>query len=167
MWSPGEAPTKIVTTASRQPHYLNSPLRIVDETGQPFRRRLDGAVPGHAATEELRRPAQPTTSSCRCPSWTAPVLPPYLSRRRLPDRFSDSEIAALELAARLISPYAERRVLRRIAVDLLDTYVGHHAGERIFSGQIRRGAVDTIEAAILMATCAASRRCSKGASAPK
>jgi adenylate cyclase len=37
-----------------------------------------------------------------------------------------------------------------MAIDLLDTYVGHHAGERIFSGQIRRGAVDSIEAAILM-----------------
>ena len=65
--------------------------------------------------------------------------------------FSDAEIDRLEMAARLISPYAERHALRRIAVDLLDTYVGHHAGERIFQGQVQRGAVERIDAAILMA----------------
>ena len=56
----------------------------------------------------------------------------------------------LEGAGRLLSPYAERIALRRMAIDLLDTYVGRHAGERIFNGQIRRGALDEIEAAILM-----------------
>ena len=56
----------------------------------------------------------------------------------------------LEGAGRLLSPYVERIALRRMAIDLLDTYVGRHAGERIFNGQIRRGALDEIEAAILM-----------------
>jgi adenylate cyclase len=41
-------------------------------------------------------------------------------------------------------------VLRRIAVDLLDTYIGHRSGERVFDGQIQRGTAETIEAAILM-----------------
>jgi adenylate cyclase len=67
------------------------------------------------------------------------------------DGFSDAELENLELAAKLISPYVERRALRRIAVDLLDTYVGRQAGERIYSGEVHRGAVTTIDAAILMA----------------
>jgi adenylate cyclase len=35
-------------------------------------------------------------------------------------------------------------------VDLLDTYVGRHAGERVFQGSILRGEVETISCAILM-----------------
>ena len=46
--------------------------------------------------------------------------------------FTDDDIEVLESAGRLLSPYAERIALRRMAIDLLDTYVGHHAGERIF-----------------------------------
>jgi adenylate cyclase len=42
----------------------------------------------------------------------------------------------------------ERRVLRRIAVDLLDVYVGRNAGERVFEGRIERGHAETIRAAI-------------------
>jgi adenylate cyclase len=45
----------------------------------------------------------------------------------------------------------ERYVLRRIAIDLLDTYVGPHTGQRILEGQVDRGAVELIEAAIWFA----------------
>jgi adenylate cyclase len=38
--------------------------------------------------------------------------------------------------------------LRRTASNLLDTYVGHGSGERILDGQIHRGDVQAIEAAI-------------------
>jgi adenylate cyclase len=37
----------------------------------------------------------------------------------------------------------------RIAETLLDTYVGHRTGRRILSGQIQRGAAETIHAALL------------------
>jgi len=65
-----------------------------------------------------------------------------------PDGFTDPELAALR---RLISPLA--RVIeiiswRRTASNLLDTYVGNRAGERILGGQIRRGHTDTMHAAI-------------------
>lgn len=64
--------------------------------------------------------------------------------------FSDNQIVALERASKLLSPYAERYVLRRIAIDLLNTYVGRRSGERVFSGAIRRGVVEHIQAAILV-----------------
>jgi adenylate cyclase len=38
--------------------------------------------------------------------------------------------------------------LRRTASTLLDTYIGHNAGERILAGHIRRGDIEEIEAAI-------------------
>ena len=130
--------------------YLKSPLRIVDETGKPFRRRLDGSFVDMPLLLELQE--QGATDYLMVPF-------PFLDRTRsasesfatkAPNGFSDAEIAELSFAARLISPYAERRVLRRIAVSLLDTYVGRHAGERIYNGQVHRGAVDEIDAAILI-----------------
>jgi adenylate cyclase len=131
--------------------YLDSPLRVVDETGKPFRSRLTGP----AAKMQLLRELQQSGATDYL------IVPfPFLDRSRsasmsfatrAADGFSDAEIRRLEVAAKLISPYAERHALRRIAVDLLDTYVGRHAGERIFQGQVRRGAVDRIDAAILMA----------------
>ena len=43
---------------------------------------------------------------------------------------------------------AEVRALQRTATNLLDTYVGNRAGERILAGQIRRGHTEAINAAI-------------------
>jgi adenylate cyclase len=65
--------------------------------------------------------------------------------------FSDMELQALEMATNLFSPYAERQVLRQIAVDLLDVYVGPHTGRRIIEGHVERGDVEAIEAAIWLA----------------
>ena len=68
-----------------------------------------------------------------------------------PSGFSDDHIAALEQATAQLGPYAERNVLRTIAIDLLDTYIGRRSGEKVFNGAIDRGASEIIPAAILMA----------------
>jgi hypothetical protein len=43
---------------------------------------------------------------------------------------------------------AEVRALQRTAQNLLDTYIGNQAGERIMAGKIRRGDVEAIRAAM-------------------
>jgi adenylate cyclase len=55
---------------------------------------------------------------------------------------------ALDGAARLFSPWAERVQLRQIALDLLAAYVGPASGLRVYDGRIERGDVETIGAAI-------------------
>ncbi len=152
-WRIGEAIT--ITQAPRgledTPAYLDSPVKIVDDTDRPFRQKL--AEPG---------PDLPILKEFREAGGTDYVIYPlpFLDRSRSAylsfatqarGGFTGADLNTLELAGRLLSPYAERRALRRMAIDLLDTYVGHHAGELIFNGQIRRGAVETIQAAILMA----------------
>ena len=65
-----------------------------------------------------------------------------------PGGFTDAQLAAI---ARIVPPLArvaEIRALRRNASNLLDVYVGHQAGERILAGEIRRGHVEEITAAI-------------------
>jgi adenylate cyclase len=68
-----------------------------------------------------------------------------------PQGFDATSLERLEYAVRLLSPHLERYVLRRIGIDLLDTYVGPHTGQRILEGRVDRGAVEQIEAAIWFA----------------
>jgi adenylate cyclase len=133
---------------AQSPAYLNSPVKIVDETDATFRRRLDAPCPDMPLLEELRLLG----------ATDYVIFPlPFLDRTRTAamafatqqeNGFEPKELDALEMAARLFSPYAERHVLRRIAIDLLDTYVGPRTGSRIIEGRVERGEVEQIEAAI-------------------
>jgi adenylate cyclase len=67
-----------------------------------------------------------------------------------PGGFSDLELERLIVAARILAPVAERWVLRHTALDLLAHYLGRVPAERVYAGQIERGDVTTIEAAILI-----------------
>lgn len=68
-----------------------------------------------------------------------------------PGGFSDGDIVALQAVRTPLARIAEIYALRRNTGNLLDTYVGHRTGQRILEGKIRRGDVETIHAAILMA----------------
>jgi adenylate cyclase len=138
-------------TAALSPDYLRSPTKVVDETDETFRRRLNAPCPDMPLLEELR--GQGATDYVMFPfpfldrSRTAVVS--YATRR--PEGFSQGEIDGLALISRELGPYLERHVLRRIAADLLDTYVGPRTGRRIIEGRVDRGAYDTIEAALWFA----------------
>jgi adenylate cyclase len=138
-------------TAAISPSYLNSPTRVVDETERPFRRRLEAPCLDMPLLEDLRLAG--ATDYVMYPL-------PFLDRTRTAvvsfatqeaPGFDAASLEGLELASRLLSPYLERHVLRRIAVDLLDTYVGPRTGQRIIEGRVDRGAVEMIEAAIWFA----------------
>ena len=84
---------------------------------------------------------------CRCSSPTAGATPPAgaptglaASRPRTWSR-STTLLPVLAIAV-------EIRSNRRITKNLLNTYVGEHAGARILSGDIRRGSGITVSAAI-------------------
>jgi adenylate cyclase len=129
--------------------YLRSPTRVVDETGRPFRCRLAAeGDPGMPLLQELR--AEGATDYVMLPlafvDTTRTAVVSFATK--VPTGFADAEVAALDLAARLASPYLERAVLRKIAVDLLAAYLGPAAGRRVFDGRVERGDVETITAAV-------------------
>jgi len=138
-------------TAPTSESYLNSPTRIVDETGRPFRRRLEASCLDMPLLEELRLAGASDYVMYPLPflDQTRTAVVSFATREA--QGFDAASLEALELAARLLSPYLERHVLRRIAVDLLDTYVGPRTGQRIIEGRVDRGAVEMIEAAIWFA----------------
>jgi len=67
-----------------------------------------------------------------------------------PDGFTPASITALRRLAPRLALVMSNRLLREVTINVLDTYVGHQAGERILRGEISRGSLQQIDAAILL-----------------
>lgn len=131
--------------------YLNSPAKVVDDTNQPFRWRQGEPDQGmgilvdmvaEGATDYTMMPLmfQDTYRSATISFATKAV-----------GGFGDAGYEALRFATILISPLCERIALKRVALDALTVYLGATAAQRAYAGQIERGDVRTLEAAILIA----------------
>jgi adenylate cyclase len=151
LWRPGagtsiaEAPYERETSEE----FRQSPVVRIYDTGRAIRRRLaDPDCPmDFEILDELRResvtdyfatPLFFTNGEVHAATWT--------TRRK--GGFTGAQIAAIESIVAPLARVAEVRALRRTAVNLLDAYVGHDAGERILAGRIRRGDTEAIHAAI-------------------
>ena len=119
--------------------YARSPLKVIDETGHTLRARLDGSVQSLPLFEELR--AEGATDYMIVPL-------AFIDRRRsaglsfttdTPGGFTDEDVRELEIISTLFSATLEVRLLRHIAINLLETYVGPQAGASILDGSIKRG----------------------------
>ncbi|MGH7608188.1 MAG: adenylate/guanylate cyclase domain-containing protein, partial [Gemmatimonadales bacterium] len=129
--------------------FLASPVAAVAASGRPLRRRLCEADCPHdfpvlaelsaaGATDYLISPLPFISGDTHAVSCTT----------RAAGGFSDADIAALTAVMPPLSRITEIWAMRRVAINLLDTYVGRQAGARVLAGQIRRGHTEAITAAI-------------------
>jgi adenylate cyclase len=129
--------------------YRNSPFVVVIKTGKTIRRRLADSegldefpvlreLRAEGATDYLATPLIFTDGAVHAATWTT----------RQVGGFSDAQIAGLQTVITPLTRVAEIRALRRTAANLLDTYVGHQAGERIWAGRIQRGHTEAIHSVI-------------------
>ena len=129
--------------------YRSSPVVAVYATRQPIRRHLaDRPCPddfpvlhelrAEGATDYVALPLHFTDGTVHVATWAT----------RQPGGFTPQQFADLESVIAPLTRVAEIRALRRTATNLLNTYVGRQAGERILAGKIRRGFVEEIRAAI-------------------
>jgi adenylate cyclase len=129
--------------------FRTSPIATIMTSGRPLRRRLLAPdcpmdypvleeLKAEGATDYVIMPLNFVGGESHAVSWAT----------RAPCGFGDSDIAAIEAVMPPLTRVAEIWGMRRVATNLLDTYVGRHAGERILAGQIRRGHTEAIRAAI-------------------
>ena len=129
--------------------YQQSPVVAVYKTRTVVRRRLaDPNCPDdfpvvrelreQGATDYAAFPLLFTDGSIHAATWTTQAL----------GGFTPEQFSAIEAIIPPLARVAEIRALRRTAGNLIDTYVGHQTGERIMSGKIRRGHVETLRASI-------------------
>ena len=151
LWRPGEgvAVGELPYERLGTDEFIESPVSVVYATGAPLRRRLTD--PHEAADFELLRGlhAQGVTDYLASPlPFTDGTVHVVSWATREAGGFTDAQIAGLEAVVAPLARIAEIWALQRTARNLLDTYVGSHAGERILSGKIRRGDTEAIRAAI-------------------
>ncbi|HEY7609706.1 MAG TPA: adenylate/guanylate cyclase domain-containing protein [Alphaproteobacteria bacterium] len=65
-----------------------------------------------------------------------------------PEGFTTAELSFFDAMLPHLARQSELLTLRYLTTTLLDTYVGRKAGERVLTGQIRRGSGETIRAVI-------------------
>lgn len=135
---------------SAREDYLKSPIYQVDTTNRPFRWRAAEPMAEMEIIKRLAGEGMTDYFVMPLPFQDASRTSTLSFATRRPDGFSDLDLERLIVAARIFSPFAERWVLRHIALDLLTHYLGRAPAERVYAGQIERGDVTTIEAAILI-----------------
>ncbi|MGH6938707.1 adenylate/guanylate cyclase domain-containing protein [Hypericibacter sp.] len=133
-----------------EPAYLDSPIRLLHERHvSELRRRIeDPAAPiDFPILKDLK--AEGVTDYLALPIlFTSGTINTLAIASDRPGGFTAQEIAYFKGLLPIFTIALEVREIKRIASTLLDTYLGHDAGQRVLQGQIRRGAGVTMAAAI-------------------
>jgi adenylate cyclase len=150
-WQPG-APVRVEAASYdllETAEFRDSPVVAVYKIRHALRRHLDDpncpddfpllrGLRDQGATDYVAFPLFFTDGSIHVATWTTKQKGGFT-----PQEFSDLQSVIAPLAR-----VAEVRALRRTAENLLETYIGNQAGERVMAGKIRRGDVEAIRAAI-------------------
>jgi adenylate cyclase len=151
MWKQGEGVTMLSAPLEVQEsaEFKDSPIYAVLSRNRAMRRNLTS--PGHAddyvilsdlraegVTDYLIHPLPFTNGEIHAVSWTTCDA----------EGFTEAHVGVLEAIRLAFARLVEIYVLRRTALTLLNTYVGHVAGERILAGRIHRGDTEAIRAVI-------------------
>ena len=150
-WQPGAAVRAQTATYEfmETAEFRDSPVAAVYKTAQAIRRHLDDPscpddfpmlrdLRGQGATDYVAFPLFFTNGSIHVATWTT----------KQKGGFTAQEFSDLESVIAPLARVAEVRAWVRTAENLLSTYIGNQAGERIMAGNIRRGDVEAISAAI-------------------
>ncbi len=131
--------------------YIGSPLEIIGRTGAPFRKRLSGALSAddHNVLHDLK--ARGATDYFGLPLiYASGTTASLVFTTDAAEGFSAHDIARLTEIASVMAPIAEVFSVRRISLAVAEAYLGSRTGRRVLEGQITRGDIEKIEAAILV-----------------
>lgn len=145
--------TRMLSThgLERRPAYVGSPFEIIAKTRRPFRKRLAAALTDgdHIVLHELK--ARGGTDYFALPlrltSGTSAVM---VFATNAAGGFSEDDIAKFQRIASVMALVAEAYRSRDVSLAVAEAYLGRRTGRRVLEGQITRGHIDTIDAAILV-----------------
>lgn len=129
--------------------YVGSPFQHVEKTGKTFRRRLTQLTEGEDHQILFDLADQGAQDYLAIPMWMSDGSHgTFVVVTKATSGFSPCDIERLEELALYISPVFEVLLTRRLARNVVDTYVGKRTGARVLAGQIKRGDGELIHAAI-------------------
>ena len=131
--------------------YAGSPVQYITETGQWLDVRLDESTDRRF----------PILATLRVQGITHYIMAPLEFSNRIfnamswatdaPGGFGADDLALFRDLVTVFVPIFEAKALRRIHAELLATYVGRDPGARIIAGDVQRGDVHQLKAAMLLA----------------
>jgi adenylate cyclase len=152
VWQPGEpVATRFLDHGiEKTATYLESPVRAVVEGGRRLEWRLDGraALP-YAFLEELREEGYVHYVIAPVPYAAGPVNALSWATRR-PGGFTTAALALFEALLPSYAAVVESKAVWRFVGNMLRTYVGQEPSRLILDGQVRRGDIRTITAALML-----------------
>jgi adenylate cyclase len=152
IWKPGQPLSERFMDhgIENTPMYLDSPVHAVAEA----RRRLDWRLDGNAKLPF------PLLEELREEGYTHYVIAPFVYAEGLtnaiswatvrPGGFAEPELRFLDDILPALSAVVEVKQMRRFMAHMMTTYIGAEAGRLILEGQVRRGDVRTITAALIL-----------------
>lgn len=151
MWNPGlddAAVSELGWEGTQQPGYLASPVGQVHRTATEIRCRLEGDAPlPYSGLDGVRKEGM--TDYLALPMrFMGGAVNAITFSTSTKGGFTDEQLEGLRWVTRALSRVAETLALMRTAVNLLNTYVGRNAGERILSGKIQVGDTESIRCVI-------------------
>ncbi|MGD9614760.1 MAG: adenylate/guanylate cyclase domain-containing protein [Alphaproteobacteria bacterium] len=152
IWKPGQplAQQFLDHGLEKTATYLESPVREVTRRHRRLDWRLDsGDLLPFAILDELRDAGYVHYVIAPVPFAAGPVNALSWATKR-PEGFPPEALRLMDALLPAYSTVAEAKTLVRFVETLLSTYVGHEPSQLILDGQIRRGDVRTITAAIML-----------------
>jgi len=140
---------KVAEGALQSDSYRRNPLYSVIEHGAPYRGRTadPAAVARYPLMTELA--TQGIVEYLALPLRAGGQYHNAATvATRCEDGFSDEQLARLQHVLKLFALHVERQIQRRIAGNVLDTYLGAAAGGRVLEGLIKRGDGESIRSVI-------------------
>jgi adenylate cyclase len=152
IWKPGQTVAEqfLDHGLEKTATYLESPVREVTRSHRRLDWRLDrGVALPFAILEELREEGYVHYAIAPVPFAAGPVNALSWATRRQ-NGFPPEALSLMDALLPAYSAVIESKSLMRFVENLLSTYVGHEPSQLILEGQVRRGDVRTITAAIML-----------------
>ncbi|HEY1959447.1 MAG TPA: adenylate/guanylate cyclase domain-containing protein [Polyangiaceae bacterium] len=150
-WSnDGQVETLLLTLKiQRSEAFSKSPLTTVAATKRELLRRVDGplAADDYGVLHDLKAEGC-TAYLCEPLEFLSGETHAMTLVTRAPGGFDETHLAKIRHILPPLARVSEIFALRRVAGNLLSTYVGRNSGDRILAGRILRGDVETLRAVI-------------------
>ena len=153
-WSKDEdfiQPIESTHGIEQRPSFIGSPFSIIIETESTYRKRLEEPLnkDEHIALHEIKAGGGTDYLGLPLPFSDGNfAIIAYTTVR--PGGFDNSDVTQLTRLATMLAPIAEVFSEKRVSRAVTQAYLGNRTGQRVLNGQIRRGDIEQIEAAILM-----------------
>ncbi|MEM1039035.1 MAG: adenylate/guanylate cyclase domain-containing protein [Pseudomonadota bacterium] len=154
IWQKDRDETEKITAPhglEKRPSYAGSPLLVINETRAPFRRSLEEDLThdDHLVLHEIK--AEGGTDYYGLPllfsdEKTASVI--FTTDRA--GGFVERDLRHFRWITDVLAPVVEVYKEREIAMAIAEAYLGHRTGQLVLEGNIIRGDVETLDAAIFI-----------------